>query len=281
MHSVDELSSAAIERVMSGAAVHDNALSQPTARDALAHKTLILLFYEPSTRTYASFYAAGLRLGMRVLPVPVHNSSVLKGESLEDTVRTLQEMGDVIVLRHPDIGSSLRAQRVCRVPVINAGDGAGEHPTQALLDLFTIRQLGSVKTVTFFGDLKHSRVVRSLSKLLAKQGFICLMVPAHADLGLPDAPAHEWREVDTFTDVLYVTRPQVERGKIAVKYQVTKKMLERCKPTLRIFHALPHTDEIHAELEEDPRAAWWLQVANGVQVRANVLCHVLQARSRL
>src|SRR6185436_2229078 len=139
--------------------------------DLLKGKILANLFYEPSTRTSSSFTASMERLGGSVIPISeVKYSSVAKGESLPDTVRTLECYSDVIVLRHPDTGAAATAARYCRKPLINAGDGAGEHPTQALLDLFTIREeLGQLDglTVTMLGDLRYGRTVHSLSRLLA------------------------------------------------------------------------------------------------------------------
>src|SRR5512143_2396954 len=195
--------------------------------DLLKGKILTNLFYEPSTRTSSSFTAAMERLGGSVIPISeVKYSSVAKGESLPDTVRTLECYSDVLVLRHPETGAAAPAARYAHKPVINAGDGTGEHPTQALLDLFTIREeLGRLEglTVTMLGDLKYGRTVHSLSRLLALYGaklnYVSpdiLRMPAAliAELGKVGLEQREYNQLDAVlseTDVLYVTRVQKER----------------------------------------------------------------------
>src|SRR5512142_566275 len=195
--------------------------------DLLKGKILANLFYEPSTRTSSSFTAAMERLGGSVIPInEVKYSSVAKGESLPDTVRTLECYSDVIVLRHPETGAAATAARYAHKPIINAGDGTGEHPTQALLDLFTIREeLGRLEglTVTMLGDLKYGRTVHSLARLLALYGakinYISpeiLRMPAEliAELNEKGMPQAEYDSLDPVlaeTDVLYVTRVQKER----------------------------------------------------------------------
>src|SRR5512138_937589 len=195
--------------------------------DLLKGKILASLFYEPSTRTSSSFTSAMERLGGSVIPInEVRYSSVSKGESLPDTVRTLEAYADVIVLRHPETGSAALAAQYARKPVINAGDGIGEHPTQALLDLFTIQEeLGHIDglKVTMLGDLKYGRTVHSLARLLSLYGVEIsyvspeiLRMPAEiiAELnenGLPQSEYNNLEEVLPETDVLYVTRVQKER----------------------------------------------------------------------
>src|SRR5512136_2101836 len=195
--------------------------------DLLKGKILTNLFYEPSTRTSSSFTAAMERLGGSVIPInEVKYSSVAKGESLPDTIRTLECYSDVIVLRHPETGAAATAARYARKPVINAGDGTGEHPTQALLDLFTIREeLGRLEglTVTLLGDLKYGRTVHSLSRLLslygAKLNYVSpdiLRMPKRlidelSSAGVRQQEFRDLNEVLPETDVLYVTRVQKER----------------------------------------------------------------------
>ena len=192
--------------------------------NALSGKVLANLFYEPSTRTSSSFAAAMMRLGGSVISInEVSYSSVSKGETLEDTIKTLECYADVIALRHPEIGAALRASDVASKPIINAGDGTGEHPTQALLDLYTIREeLGDIDglTVTLLGDLKHGRTVHSLAQLLSHYNVNVnyvsppqLMMPEHLvslldSRGLSQSPFHDLNEVLSETDVLYVTRVQ-------------------------------------------------------------------------
>src|SRR5512135_1640766 len=193
--------------------------------DLLKGKILASLFYEPSTRTSSSFTAAMERLGGSVIPInEVKYSSVSKGESLPDTVRTLECYADVIVLRHPETGSAALAAKYARKPVINAGDGVGEHPTQALLDAFTImEELGRLDnlTVTMLGDLKYGRTVHSLARLLSKFNSIklnyvspdILRMPGEVmeEVGVPQAEYATLDKVLPETDILYVTRVQKER----------------------------------------------------------------------
>ena len=266
--------------------------------DLLKGKILVNLFYEPSTRTSSSFTAAMERLGGSVIPInEVRYSSVSKGESLPDTVRTLEAYSDVIVLRHPETGAAATAAKYCRKPIINAGDGIGEHPTQALLDLFTIREeLGRVDglTVTMLGDLKYGRTVHSLSRLLALYG-VKLNYVSPDTLRMPPALAEELRArgisqteqtgldgVLPETDVLYVTRVQKERFENldeyeAVKgvYVITPQTLSRAKERMIVMHPLPRVGEIAMEVDDDPRAAYFRQVEYGLYVRMALLAMVL------
>jgi aspartate carbamoyltransferase catalytic subunit len=249
------------------------------------------LFYEPSTRTSSSFYAAMTRLGGSVIPInEVSYSSVTKGETLEDTVRTLGCYADVIVLRHNEVGAAQRAADVSNVPIINAGDGIGEHPTQALLDLYTIqKERGTIDglTVTVLGDLLHGRTVHSLVNLLklykVKINFIApvsLQIPEHyyQDLeafhvgGLLDTVIDE-------TDILYVTRVQKERFEPALvidySYGVTPRQLERAKPNMALMHPLPRLGELPIALDSDPRAAYFRQMKNGLHIRLALLDLIL------
>jgi aspartate carbamoyltransferase len=266
--------------------------------DLLKGKILANLFYEPSTRTSSSFLAAMERLGGSVIPInEVRYSSVSKGESLPDTVRSLECYADVIVLRHPETGSATIAAAAARKPIINAGDGIGEHPTQALLDLFTIREeLGRVDglTVTMLGDLKYGRTVHSLAKLLAlfqvKVNYVApeiLRMPADLiaqlrDKGLPQTEPESLAAVLPETDVLYVTRVQKERFENLDEYEsvkgayvITPETLRSAKPKMALMHPLPRVGEISTEVDDDPRAAYFRQMEYGLYVRMALLAMVL------
>jgi aspartate carbamoyltransferase catalytic subunit len=266
--------------------------------DLLKGKILTNLFYEPSTRTSSSFTSAMERLGGSVIPInEVKYSSVSKGESLPDTVRTLECYSDVIVLRHPETGAAATAARYARKPIINAGDGTGEHPTQALLDLFTIRQeLDQLEglTVTMLGDLKYGRTVHSLSRLLALYGaklnYVSpeiLRMPATIvdELGKFNVVQKEYHALDEAlpeTDVLYVTRVQKERFEDPAVYEsvkgtyvITPETLTKAKPKMIVMHPLPRVGEISMDVDNDPRAAYFRQMEYGLYVRMALLAMVL------
>jgi len=265
--------------------------------DLLKGKILANLFYEPSTRTSSSFTSAMERLGGSVIPInEVRYSSVAKGESLPDTVRTLECYADVIVLRHPETGSAALAAQYARKPIINAGDGIGEHPTQALLDLFTIREeLGKVDglTITMLGDLKYGRTVHSLARLLSQYvirlNYIApdiLRMPSEIidELGkkIPQAEYTSLEEVLPQTDVLYVTRVQKERFTDQAEYEsvrgayvITPQTLALAKERMIVMHPLPRVGEISMEVDSDPRAAYFRQMEYGLYVRMALLAMVL------
>jgi len=262
--------------------------------DLLKGKILSTIFYEPSTRTQSSFTSAVQRLGGTVIPLNQITSSVVKGESLEDTVRTMECYSDVIVLRHPEKGSVKAASSFLRKPLINAGDGIGEHPTQALLDVFTIREeLGTVNGlhITLVGDLKHGRTVHSLSQLLQHYD-VTLHFVSPASLAMPAEllgklktkySVHEnLDDVLKVTDVLYVTRIQKERFESiqayeAVKgsYIITPQLMTNAKSRMIVMHPLPRVDEISPELDTDSRAAYFRQMEYGVFVRMALILQVL------
>jgi aspartate carbamoyltransferase catalytic subunit len=266
--------------------------------DLLKGKILANLFYEPSTRTSSSFMAAMQRLGGSVIPInEVRYSSVAKGESLPDTVRTLESYADVIVIRHPEVGAAAIAAQYSRKPVINAGDGIGEHPTQALLDLFTIREeLGRTEglTVTMLGDLKYGRTVHSLSRLLAQfqTKLHCvspeiLQMPSDlvAELKARGMSVQEHKTLGPVlpeTDVLYVTRVQKERFEDPAVYEsvksafvITPETLKTAKDQMIVMHPLPRVGEIAMELDDDPRAAYFRQMEYGLYIRMALLAMVL------
>ncbi len=267
--------------------------------DLLKGKILASLFYEPSTRTSSSFTSAMERLGGSVIPISeVRYSSVSKGESLPDTIRTLECYADVIVLRHPEVGASALAAEYARKPVINAGDGPGEHPTQALLDLFTIvEELGGDVdglTVTMVGDLRHGRTVHSLARLLSlyrvRINYVApeiLRMPKEVidELNERSIPQQEHATLDEVfgsTDVLYVTRVQKERfadpanyDKVQGPYVITPETMKRAKDRMIVMHPLPRVGEISMDVDSDPRAAYFRQMEYGLYVRMALLAMVL------
>jgi len=266
--------------------------------DLLQGKVLANLFYEPSTRTSSSFAAAMLRLGGRVISInEVRYSSVVKGESLPDTVRTLECYADVIVLRHPEVGAAALAAKYASKPVINAGDGIGEHPTQALLDLFTIEEeLGRVDglRVAMVGDLKYGRTVHSLTRLLClydvELDFVSpsiLRMPREIieeveEHGLPYQETEDIHNIVADVDVLYVTRVQRERFEDPTEYErvkdfyvITPELMKQAKEKMIVMHPFPRVFEISYEVDSDPRAAYFRQIQNGLYIRMALLAAVL------
>ncbi len=267
--------------------------------DLLKGYTLACVFYEPSTRTSSSFIAAMARLGGKVIPITegIQYSSVSKGESLIDSMLTLEQYCDVIVLRHPEIGSAAQAAKYAHVPVINAGDGAGEHPTQALLDLFTIRkELGTIDglRVAMVGDLRYGRTVHSLTKLLKNYNVSLRFVSPDTlrlpldlmndliDSGVDVRESSRVQDVIKDADVLYVTRIQKERFSDLALYEEVKNCFEintdlmtMAKSKMIVMHPLPRVGEIQYQIDKDPRAAYFRQVHNGMIIRMALLAGVL------
>jgi aspartate carbamoyltransferase catalytic subunit len=267
--------------------------------ELLKGRVLTCLFFEPSTRTSASFIAAMERLGGSVIPITqgVQFSSVSKGESLPDTIRTLEQYSDVIVLRHPEIGSAQVAADYAEAPIINAGDGPGEHPTQALLDLFTIQdELGRTDglKIAMVGDLRNGRTVHSLTKLLLHYDVTLRFVSPEIlrmpltimnevlDAGKDVRETHDVAEVIQNADVLYVTRVQKERfsdlaqyEEVKNHYEITPELMEQAKEKMVVMHPLPRVGEIHYAIDKDPRAAYFRQVQNGMYIRMALLAAVL------
>ncbi|GAM90204.1 hypothetical protein ANO11243_082450 [Dothideomycetidae sp. 11243] len=266
--------------------------------DILRNKVLCLMFYEPSTRTSSSFDAAMKRLGGQVVTINESHSSTKKGESLEDTVRTLDQYGDAIVLRHPDDDSMEIAARAADSPIINAGNGSREHPTQAFLDLFTMRQeLGTVNglTLTFVGDLKYGRTVHSLCELL-KHYKVKVHLVSPAELSLPSKVKQGLEKrgqlvgesekltpaIVAKSDVLYVTRVQKERFSDLALYEkvkgelvVSPTTLKAAKEKMIVMHPLPRNEELTSEVDDDPRAAYFRQMKYGMFVRMALLALVM------
>lgn len=297
--SVKQFDAAMLERIFTRARDMRAMVEQSGGNDLLKGRIVACLFYEPSTRTSSSFIAAMERLGGQVIPITqgVQFSSVTKGESLEDTIRTLEQYADVIVLRHPDIGSANRAADVASVPIINAGDGAGEHPTQALLDLFTIQdELGTLDNlkIAMVGDLRFGRTVHSLTKLLTlfkvSLRYVSpdiLRVPMNIlnpviDAGIDVRETNDVSEVIEQCDVLYVTRVQKERftdmseyDSVKSYYEITPELMQRAKSKMIVMHPLPRVGEIANSVDSDPRAAYFRQVKNGMFIRMALLAEVL------
>ncbi len=296
--SVKQFSRADLEYIFGVAHEMREMVERVGSFDLLKGKILANLFYEPSTRTSSSFTSAMERLGGSVIPInEVRYSSVSKGESLPDTVRTLEAYADVIVLRHPEKGSAALAAKYARKPIINAGDGVGEHPTQALLDLFTIvEELGEVDglTVTMLGDLKYGRTVHSLARLLSlyniRLRYISpdiLRMPSEiiAELnqrGVEQSEHTTLDEVLAETDVLYVTRVQKERFENPKEYEqvkgsyiITLETMQRAKDRMILMHPFPRVGEISMEVDADPRAAYFRQMEYGLYVRMALLAMVL------
>lgn len=265
--------------------------------DVLRGKVMASCFYEVSTRTCCSFAAAMQRLGGRVIYMDETSSSVKKGETLEDSITVMSGYADVIVLRHPEVGAMARAAEVCRKPVINAGDGIGEHPTQALLDVFTIREeIGTVNglTITMVGDLKHGRTVHSLARLLTlynvQINYVSPTALAMPDKvvsyvtskGIPQKVYSTLEEILPETDVLYVTRIQKERFDSEEEYKatcglyvVTPKLMTKAKNRMIVMHPLPRNFEIDKAFDNDKRAAYFRQAEYGMYVRMSLLAMVL------
>ncbi len=258
----------------------------------LKDKILASIFYEPSTRTRFSFESAMLRLGGSNISTENAKefSSVSKGESLEDTVRMISNYADVMVLRHFVQGASEKATRYASIPVINAGDGAGEHPTQALLDLYTIFQEKKTLdqlSVALVGDLKYGRTIHSLFYLLAKFKNVEIFLISPDQLKLPDeikAVNRNFTEIDSMdsvisdADVVYMTRVQKERFSDAMEYEklkdkliLTAKLVNRMKKDSIIMHPLPRINEIPTEIDHDPRAVYFKQAEYGLKIRMAIL----------
>lgn len=266
----------------------------------LSDTLLASLFYEPSTRTRFSFEAAMHRLGGQVLTTENARefSSFAKGETLEDSIRILSGYVDLIVMRHYEIGAAKRAAEISSVPVINAGDGAGQHPTQALLDLFTLyRTFNRIEglRVAMVGDLRYGRTVRSLAYLLSKYKGVELwfVAPAvsqmHEDIkafltrqGLKWQNAEELDPVLPLVDCVYMTRIQKERfldvGEYKMannKFRLTPENVQLMDKQAIIMHPLPRVDEIDPAVDDDPRAVYFQQARNGVWIRMAVILYVL------
>jgi len=289
--SIRELDREAIEAVLT------RAKEMKADTSLLRGKVMASLFFEPSTRTQLSFATAMARLGGSVIGFSgVEATSVVKGESLRDTVKMAERYADVIVIRHPLEGSARYAADVAEIPVINAGDGANQHPTQTLLDLFAIeRFLGRIDGlhIGLIGDLRYGRTVHSLAIALANFEGIKLRLISPPNLRMPEkilkeelagqVEYEEREELDLHgLDVVYMTRIQRERFPDIEEYEKVKGAyvldLEACrqlKPEAIILHPLPRVDEIAPEVDELPQAKYFEQAAGGVPVRMALLSLIL------
>ncbi|HOF21328.1 MAG TPA: aspartate carbamoyltransferase [Bacteroidales bacterium] len=264
----------------------------------LEGKVIATLFFEPSTRTRLSFESAINRLGGKIVGFADSSiSSVTKGETLFDTIKMVNSYADLIVIRHPFEGSARFASEVATVPVINAGDGANQHPTQTLLDLYSIRKTqGSLDNLNVFmvGDLKYGRTVHSLLMAMAHWNttfnFISpeeLRVPDEFKLHLDNAGLKYYEHLDfsdiiSRADIIYMTRVQKERFSDPIEYEKVKNvyvlrnsMLRNTKANLRILHPLPRVNEIHTDVDSNPKAYYFEQALNGVYTRQAILCTLL------
>ena len=265
-----------------------------------AGKKLATLFYEPSTRTRLSFEAAMLNMGGSVFGFSsADSSSAAKGESIADTIRVVSCYADICAIRHPKEGAPMRAAHFSKIPVINAGDGGHQHPTQTLTDLMTIRKkkkrLGGL-TIGLCGDLKFGRTVHSLIKSLARYDGIRFVLISPEELRVPDYILEEvikaknipYKEVVDLEgvigelDILYMTRVQKERFfneedyiRLKDSYILTGAKMKLAKPDMAVLHPLPRVNEIALEVDEDPRAAYFEQVQNGVYVRMALMMTLL------
>lgn len=292
--SIDDLSKDEIFKVLDLAEGFEK---NPNQR-ILDGKVVATLFYEPSTRTRLSFESAVNRLGGRVIGFSeASSSSVSKGESLKDTIMTVANYSDLIVMRHPIEGSARYASEVSNVPIINAGDGANQHPTQTLLDLYSIRKtqgkLDNLKIV-MVGDLKYGRTVHSLlmamSQFNASFTFISpkeLQMPAEYKMYL-DKVGLKYKETTDLAenikdaDIIYMTRVQRERFSDPLEYEKVKNvyvlrnsMLEGTKPNMRVLHPLPRVNEIHTDVDDNPQAYYFPQALNGVYTRMAIMALIL------
>jgi aspartate carbamoyltransferase catalytic subunit len=269
--------------------------------EILKGKVMATIFYEPSTRTRLSFEAAMIKLGGEIISTENARefSSTAKGESLEDTIRIVGSYSDIIVLRHFESGAAERAAKISPVPIINAGDGPGQHPTQALLDLYTIKkEIGKIDgiSIALVGDLAYSRTVRSLSYLLTKYDDIKIYFVAPEEVKMRGdiktyltknniffSEETDLEKIAAQVDVIYQTRIQKERfgeniedfEKAKDKYIIDNEILKIMKKKAIIMHPLPRVNEIKTEVDSDPRAAYFRQAQNGLYIRMALLKMIL------
>ena len=287
-----------IERILQVAENFKEELKSRPSLDLTRGQILATLFFEPSTRTRLSFESAMLRLGGSVIGfAEASTSSTAKGESLEDTILTVCQYADVIAMRHPQMGSAEKAAKVSTVPILNGGDGAGQHPTQALLDMLTIKtEKGKIDgmTMSLVGDLKHGRTVHALVELL-KHYKVNLIFVAPEELRMPQEITESMKsysvptkETDSLSsalkesDVVYMTRVQKERFADPAQYEklkgafiLTRALVDKAKPGLTIMHPLPRVTEITTDVDSYEGAAYFRQVKNGLYVRMALIALVL------
>ena len=287
------------------ATAEDIAAHPEKYRDACVHKTLATLFFEPSTRTRLSFEAAMLELGGNVLGFSeASSSSAAKGESVADTAKTVSNYANIIAMRHPKEGAPYVASRAATIPVINAGDGGHQHPTQTLADLLTIhREMGRLSNLTIglCGDLKYGRTVHSLIEAMSRYENIRfvlispkeLMLPDYVRVGVLDKHGIPYTEVTSLEDaipeldVLYMTRIQRERfddqaeyERLKDSYVLTAEKMEHAKADMAVLHPLPRVNEISVKVDDDPRSAYFRQALNGKYMRMALILMLLEEAKR-
>ena len=292
--SIDDLTTNEVLKILDDAAEFE----KNPVQKLLEGKVIATLFFEPSTRTRLSFESAINRLGGKIVGFSDAGvSSVSKGETLHDTIKMVSNYSDLIVMRHPIEGSARYASEISSVPVINAGDGANQHPTQTLLDLYSIRKTqGTLDNLNIFmvGDLKYGRTVHSLMMAMSRWNttfnFISpeeLKMPEEfklylENLGLKYYEHLDFTEIISRADIIYMTRVQKERFSDPIEYEKVKNvyvlknaMLKNTKPNMRILHPLPRVNEIHTDVDTNPKAYYFEQALNGVYTRQAILCSLL------
>lgn len=313
--SVDDLSTQQVKCIMELASFFRKRVSQKISCQLLQDKTLVTFFHEPSTRTRCSFEGAMLKLGGKVISISdPSTSSASKGETIEDSARVLSSYADVMVMRHSESGVMERVKRHIDIPLINAGDGSGEHPSQALLDLYTISNYfpifdretsDSHLCICFVGDLRNGRTAHSLAKLLSRFNVVMRYV-APAQLQMPteiqreveknfakynisDLPVPRQTSFSSLDDgcegcdVIYVTRLQKERmdpneyKRLKNSYRLSKALLAKLPQHVKIMHPLPRLDELPTDIDTDERAIYFEQAQNGLYVRMAILYLLLNS----
>ena len=268
----------------------------------LKKKVVATLFFEPSTRTRLSFETAINRMKGRIIGFSdSSSSSVTKGETLHDTIKMVSNYADLIVMRHPLEGSARYASEISPVPIINAGDGANQHPTQTLLDLYSIKKTqGRLDNINIFlvGDLKYGRTVHSLLMALSQFenpifNFVAppeLAMPKEYkryldQLGIRYSEHTEFTDIISEADIIYMTRVQKERFSDPIEYEKVKNvyilrnsMLDNTKPTMKILHPLPRVNEIHPDVDPNPKAYYFEQALNGVYTREAIISHLMNLK---
>ncbi len=294
--SINDYSKEEILHILELASEFEANPNQPLLKD----KVVASLFFEPSTRTRLSFETAMNRLGARVVGFSdSSSSSTTKGETLKDTIKMVSNYADLIVMRHPLEGSARYASEQSRVPVINAGDGANQHPTQTLLDLYSIKKTqGTLENLTIImvGDLKYGRTVHSLLMAMSHFNptfyFVApkeLRMPREYILFLEKKGIKHYEQTDMNniekSDILYMTRVQKERFSDSMEYERVKNayilrnyMLENTKPNLKVLHPLPRVNEIHPDVDANPKAYYFQQAENGVYTRMGIIAAIMGLR---
>lgn len=297
--STKQLNRESIQKILDASKKMKDLVDSKGGSDLLKGKVLANMFLEPSTRTRSSFHSAMLRLGGSVVPIDDLTSDSRKGETLQDAIKSIENFVDIIALRHPQIGSSVLASKYATVPVINAGDGSGEHPTQALLDLFCIYdKLGKIDglTITMVGDLKYGRTVHSLVHLLGHYQ-VKINLVSQPQLPFPPDIIDDLRDLTKVevvesnslepllakTDVLYATRVQKERmvtdshvyESVKDYYRVTPEVMKIFNPNGIVMHPLPRMKEISERVDDDSRCIYFQQPKYGLYVRMALLAGLL------